>query len=70
MPCNFNAQRIFAPTQESSRSWCKRHGVEEQRLYEITKLKRQFEDIMGDAGLISQEINRREQERERMSMVC
>ncbi|KAI8582921.1 hypothetical protein K450DRAFT_225480 [Umbelopsis ramanniana AG] len=35
-------------TKESSRSWCKRHGVEEQRLYEIAKLKRQFEKILND----------------------
>ncbi|RUP46209.1 helicase associated domain-containing protein [Jimgerdemannia flammicorona] len=34
--------------KESSRSWCKRHGVEEQRVYEIAKLKKQFEDILNE----------------------
>ncbi|RUS16526.1 P-loop containing nucleoside triphosphate hydrolase protein, partial [Endogone sp. FLAS-F59071] len=34
--------------KESSRSWCKRHGVEEQRLYEMAKLKKQFEDVLND----------------------
>ncbi|KAJ2960902.1 hypothetical protein NQZ79_g3699 [Umbelopsis isabellina] len=42
--------------QESSRSWCKRHGVEEQRLYEIAKLKKQFEKILSDfqPGLLAE----------------
>lgn len=44
--------RVKAARQESSRRWCKRHGLQEQRLYEITKLRRQFEDLLGDAGLI------------------
>ncbi|KAG2179770.1 hypothetical protein INT43_003553 [Umbelopsis isabellina] len=39
---------VKAQRGESSRSWCKRHGVEEQRLYEITKLKKQFEKILSD----------------------
>ena len=34
--------------QESSRSWCRRHGIEEQRLYEMVKLKQQFESVMKD----------------------
>ncbi|PHZ12771.1 P-loop containing nucleoside triphosphate hydrolase protein [Rhizopus microsporus ATCC 52813] len=34
--------------KESSRKWCKRHGIEEQRLYEITKMKKQFEKILND----------------------
>lgn len=44
--------RVKAARQESSRRWCKRHGLQEQRLYEITKLRRQFEDLLGNAGLI------------------
>jgi hypothetical protein len=31
---------------ENTRTWCKRRGVEEQRLYDITKLRRQFQDIL------------------------
>ncbi|CAO3703181.1 unnamed protein product [Rhizopus stolonifer] len=34
--------------KETSRKWCKRHGLEEQRLYEIAKMKRQFEKILND----------------------
>ncbi|CAM9781945.1 unnamed protein product [Scytosiphon promiscuus] len=38
--------RVKAARQESSRRWCKRHGLQEQRLYEITKLRRQFQDLL------------------------
>lgn len=31
---------------ENTRTWCKRRGVEEQRLYDITKLRRQFQEIL------------------------
>ncbi|CAF3960512.1 unnamed protein product, partial [Rotaria magnacalcarata] len=34
-----------------TRTWCKRRGVEEQRLYDITKLRRQFQDILRDYNL-------------------
>lgn len=44
--------RVKAARQESSRRWCKRHGLQEQRLYEITKLRRQFDDLLGNAGLL------------------
>lgn len=30
----------------SSRNWCKRRGIEEQRCYELVKLKTQFERIL------------------------
>jgi hypothetical protein len=30
----------------SSSRWCQRHGIEEQRLYELVKLKEQFESIL------------------------
>ncbi|OZJ05398.1 hypothetical protein BZG36_01988 [Bifiguratus adelaidae] len=39
---------IKSSRNESSRKWCKRHGVEEQRLYEMTKLKSQFQSILHD----------------------
>ncbi|KAL1918924.1 uncharacterized protein VTP21DRAFT_2305 [Calcarisporiella thermophila] len=37
---------VKADRGESSKRWCKRMGVEEQRMYEITKLKRQFEGVL------------------------
>ena len=30
----------------STRKWCKRRGLEEQRFYEMSKLKRQFEELL------------------------
>ncbi|KAM3583142.1 hypothetical protein VKS41_004891 [Umbelopsis sp. WA50703] len=47
---------VKAQRGESSRSWCKRHGVEEQRLYEIAKLKKQFEKILSEfqPGLLAE----------------
>jgi len=35
----------------SSRKWCLARGVEEQRLYEMAKLKRQFEDLLRSGGI-------------------
>ncbi|XP_054718318.1 probable ATP-dependent RNA helicase DHX34 [Uloborus diversus] len=36
----------------NSRKWCKRKGLEEQRFYEMTKLRRQFKDLLKDSGLM------------------
>ncbi len=36
---------------ESSKTWCRRRGLEEQRFYEITKLRNQFQDLLNDCGL-------------------
>ncbi|CAG0891967.1 unnamed protein product [Darwinula stevensoni] len=35
-----------------SRRWCRDRGVEEQRLYEVTKLRQQFQDLLQDSGLV------------------
>lgn len=35
----------------ASHKWCKRHGLEEQRLYEIAKLREQFGELLADVGL-------------------
>lgn len=40
---NDDAKKMY---QNSSRKWCQRHGVEEQRLYELVKLKEQFGSIL------------------------
>ncbi|XP_038065791.1 probable ATP-dependent RNA helicase DHX34 isoform X2 [Patiria miniata] len=37
---------------QPSRKWCKRRGLEEQRFYEMSKLKRQFEDLLRDHNLV------------------
>ena len=31
---------------ENSTKWCKKRGLEEQRFYEMTKLRRQFEELL------------------------
>ena len=36
----------------TSRKWCKKRGLEEQRFYEMTKLRQQFRHILSDAGLL------------------
>jgi len=48
----------------SSRKWCKRRGLEEQRFYEMSKLKRQFEALLRDYLLMAPE-EREEDEDER-----
>jgi hypothetical protein len=37
---------------EDTRKWARRLGIEETRLYEITKLRRQFREILEQNGLI------------------
>ncbi|KAI9484179.1 MAG: putative ATP-dependent RNA helicase DHX34-like protein [Benjaminiella poitrasii] len=35
-------------SKKSSRKWCKQHMIEEHRLYEIAKMKRQFEKVLNN----------------------
>ncbi|KAM4825225.1 putative ATP-dependent RNA helicase DHX34 isoform 2-T4 [Thomomys bottae] len=37
----------------NSRRWCRRRGVEEQRLYEMANLRRQFKELLEDHGLLA-----------------
>lgn len=39
-----------------SRKWCRRRGLEEQRFYEMTKLKQQFRELLIDHGLLNREV--------------
>ncbi|KAJ9600220.1 hypothetical protein L9F63_009480, partial [Diploptera punctata] len=41
--------------RSSTRQWCRRRGLEEQRFYEMTKLRRQFKDLLQDSGLLQTE---------------
>lgn len=43
---------VSSKNKESSRHWARKHGLEEQRLYEATKLIQQFKDILEEARLI------------------
>uniref|UniRef100_W5LKD5 DEAH (Asp-Glu-Ala-His) box polypeptide 34 n=1 Tax=Astyanax mexicanus TaxID=7994 RepID=W5LKD5_ASTMX len=38
-----------------SRKWCKRRGLEEQRLYEMANLRRQFKELLRSHGLLETE---------------
>eukprot|EP00092_Neocalanus_flemingeri_P025076 GFUD01027192.1.p1 GENE.GFUD01027192.1~~GFUD01027192.1.p1 ORF type:complete len:1156 (+),score=356.79 GFUD01027192.1:283-3750(+) len=44
--------KIKTDDRENSRKWCKRRGLEEQRFYEIIKLRKQFEQLLEEAGLL------------------
>ncbi|KAG6801736.1 ATP-dependent RNA helicase DHX34 [Apis mellifera caucasica] len=39
-------------TRNNSKKWCKRRGLEEQRFYEMTKLRAQFKELLQDCGLL------------------
>lgn len=41
----------------NTRAWCRRLGLEEQRFYEITKLRNQFKQILTDTGLMQSAAN-------------
>ena len=39
----------------SSKKWCQRRGIEEQRLYEIANLRKQFREILSSHKLLTNE---------------
>lgn len=43
----------FNRRSENTKQWCRRRGLEEQRFYEITKLRKQFEELLKDSDLLS-----------------
>ncbi|XP_077467629.1 putative ATP-dependent RNA helicase DHX34 [Stigmatopora argus] len=48
-----------------SRRWCRRRGVEEQRLYEMVNLRRQFKELLKSHGLVeADDDNRRQDDRQ------
>nr|XP_046245750.1 probable ATP-dependent RNA helicase DHX34 [Scatophagus argus] len=55
-----------------SRKWCRRRGLEEQRLYEMVNLRRQFKDLLRSHGLLESDSSAssggdRSQRRERLT---
>lgn len=42
----------FNRRNENTKQWCRRRGLEEQRFYEITKLRKQFEELLKDSELL------------------
>ncbi|KAF6732380.1 putative ATP-dependent RNA helicase DHX34 [Oryzias melastigma] len=56
----------------ASRKWCRRRGLEEQRLYEMVNLRRQFKDLLKSHSLLESEESApsggdREQRRQRFT---
>ncbi|XP_078482646.1 putative ATP-dependent RNA helicase DHX34 isoform X1 [Ciona intestinalis] len=47
--------KVKAEGKASSRTWCKRRGLEEQRFYEMANIKRQFTDLLRGNALLSGE---------------
>ena len=44
--------KLKAEDRENSRRWCRKRGLEEQRFYEMIKLRKQFEELLDEAGLM------------------
>ena len=49
---------IKAINRENSKKWCRKRGLEEQRFYEMTKLRQQFKDLLEDAGLLKKDMKK------------
>ncbi|XP_058136471.1 LOW QUALITY PROTEIN: probable ATP-dependent RNA helicase DHX34 [Dasypus novemcinctus] len=50
----FNAWvQVKSERSKNSRKWCRRRGIEEQRLYEMANLRRQFKELLEDHGLLA-----------------
>ena len=43
---------VKVDNRENSKRWCKKRGLEEQRFYELTKLRDQFKEILKQSGLL------------------
>ncbi|XP_076591191.1 putative ATP-dependent RNA helicase DHX34 [Chaetodon auriga] len=69
----FNAwMQVKAERGGGTRKWCRRRGLEEQRLYEMVNLRRQFKDLLRSHGLLESEYSAssggdRGQRRERLT---
>ncbi|XP_071979150.1 probable ATP-dependent RNA helicase DHX34 isoform X1 [Engystomops pustulosus] len=50
--------QIKSSRSSNSRKWCRRRGLEEQRLYEMTNLRRQFKGLLKDHGMFSETVTR------------
>ncbi|KAK9503325.1 hypothetical protein O3M35_011924 [Rhynocoris fuscipes] len=46
---------VSRKTNVSSKQWCRRRGLEEQRFYEMTKIRDQFKQLLRDCSMISDE---------------
>lgn len=44
-------------SRENSQAWCARRGLEQQRLYEVVKLRVQFQQLLRVCALVSETAN-------------
>ncbi|KAE8585553.1 hypothetical protein XENTR_v10021352 [Xenopus tropicalis] len=51
--------QVKANQRSNSRKWCRRRGLEEQRLYEMANLRRQFKELLKDHGLLEENVAQR-----------
>ncbi|KAG1938828.1 putative ATP-dependent RNA helicase DHX34 [Pimephales promelas] len=62
----FNAWvQVKAERGGGSRKWCRRRGLEEQRLYEMVNLRRQFKELLRIHGLLEDHTDSRTQPQDR-----
>ncbi|XP_072344012.1 probable ATP-dependent RNA helicase DHX34 [Scyliorhinus torazame] len=47
--------QVKSEKRNNSRKWCRRRGLEEQRLYEMVNLREQFKTLLKDHGLLREE---------------
>ncbi|KAM4642667.1 putative ATP-dependent RNA helicase DHX34 [Discoglossus pictus] len=50
--------QVKSSRSTNSRKWCRRRGLEEQRLYEMTNLRRQFKELLQDHGMLEDTASR------------
>ncbi|XP_016995301.2 probable ATP-dependent RNA helicase DHX34 [Drosophila takahashii] len=48
----FREWLLLKMRREGTRQWCRRLGIEEQRFYEVTKLRQQFQRILESCGMV------------------
>ncbi|KAG8448719.1 hypothetical protein GDO86_015696 [Hymenochirus boettgeri] len=51
--------QVKSSRSNNTRKWCRRRGLEEQRLYEMANLRRQFKELLRDHGLLEENDTRR-----------
>uniref|UniRef100_A0A9J7Y4J3 DEAH (Asp-Glu-Ala-His) box polypeptide 34 n=2 Tax=Cyprinus carpio TaxID=7962 RepID=A0A9J7Y4J3_CYPCA len=62
----FNAWvQVKADRGSGSRKWCRRRGLEEQRLYEMVNLRRQFKELLRTHGLLEADTGGRREPQDR-----
>ena len=59
--------KVKSSDRQNSRRWCRTRGLEEQRFYEMIKLRKQFEEILVESKLLDRKIESGATSAERMA---